>query len=81
MAMQGIRRGILVAGFLLLVFGLLCLNYTKADGLARHREVARVHGLPPPSAPILYGGVLAVILGAGSIGYAIGARRRDVPQP
>ena len=79
--MQGIRRGILVTGFLLLVFGLLCLNYMKADGLVRHREAARVHGLPPPSAAILYGGVLAVILGAGSIGYAIGVRRRTPSQP
>jgi len=78
--MQGIRRGILVAGLLLLVFGLLCLNYTKADSLERHREAARVHGLPPPSASILYGGVLAVILGAGSIGYAIGVRRRTPSQ-
>ena len=78
--MQGIRRGILVAGLLLLLFGLACLNYTKADGLVRHREAARVHGLPPPSASILYGGVLAVILGAGSIGYAIGVRRRTPSQ-
>ena len=79
--MQGIRRAILVAGLLLLVFGLLCLNYTKADGLVRHREVARVHGLPPPSASILYGGVFAVILGAGSIGYAIGSKRPAPWQP
>jgi hypothetical protein len=63
-------------GVLLVVFGLGCLNYTKADGLEHHRAVAERHGLPPPGRPILYGGVAALILGAGSVGYAIGAGRR-----
>jgi hypothetical protein len=62
-------------GVLLVVFGLGCLNYTKADGLEHHRAVAERHGLPPPGPTILYGGVASVILGAGSVGYAIGARR------
>jgi hypothetical protein len=61
---------------LVLVFGLLCLNYTKADGLERHQEVARRHGLPQPGPAILYGGVAAVVLGAGALGYVIGAGRR-----
>jgi hypothetical protein len=61
-------------GFFVLVFGLLCLNYTKADGLERHREVARRHGLPEPGNGILYGGVLAVVAGAGTVGFAVGRR-------
>ena len=66
----------LVAGVIVLAFGLGCLNYTKADGLEHHREVARTHGLPPPGNPSLYGGDAAVALGAGGIGYSIGAGRR-----
>jgi hypothetical protein len=59
-------------GTALLVFGLLCLNYTKADGLEHHTQFAREHGLPPPSEPILFGGVAAIVLGAGVIGYVLG---------
>lgn len=62
------------AGVLLLIFGLACLNYTKADGLEHHKEVARLHGLPPPSNGILYGGVAAVVAGAGTVGYSVGRR-------
>ena len=69
------RRLLSVAGVLLLVFGLACLNYTKADGLEHHQEVARRHGLPQPGPPILYGGVAAVVLGAGTDGYVLGAGR------
>jgi hypothetical protein len=61
-------------GFLVLVFGLFCLNYTKADGLAHHQEVARRHNLPEPGAPILYGGVLSVVLGSGVVGFVLGRR-------
>jgi hypothetical protein len=39
-------------GVILLVFGLACLNYTKADGLEHHKEVARRHNLPPPGGRI-----------------------------
>lgn len=63
-------------GVLALAFGLGCLNYTKADGLEHHREVARRHGLPEPGAPILYGGVASVIFGAGALGYVLGAGRK-----
>jgi hypothetical protein len=73
---RGKRWLIAVAGALLLVFGLLCLNYTKADGLEHHQEVARRHGLPPPGPPILYGGVAAVVIGAGLVGYSLGAGKR-----
>jgi hypothetical protein len=65
-----------LAGVVLLVFGLACLNYTKADGLEHHQEVARLHGLPPPGPPILYGGVAAVVVGAGLVGLVLGTGKR-----
>jgi hypothetical protein len=63
-----------LTGLVLLLFGLGCLNYTKADALEHHQEVARQHGLPPPSRGIFCMGVAVVVLGAGALGYAIGAR-------
>jgi hypothetical protein len=65
----------IVAAFLL-VFGLFCLNYTKADSVEHHTEFALSHNLPLPSRTILYGGVLCVVLGSGAIGYEIGSGRR-----
>lgn len=76
--MNRTTRWLLVAtGSFILLFGLFCLNYTKADGLQHHQEVALQHGLPPPGKPILYGGVGAVILGSGTIGYLLGTGRRS----
>jgi hypothetical protein len=69
-------RWLACAGALLLLFGLACLNYTKAESREHHREVARSYGLPPPGPAILYGGAAAVTLGAGSVGYAIGRGKR-----
>jgi hypothetical protein len=74
--MRSARVWIAVAGVLVLVFGLLCLNYTKADGLEHHQAAALRYGLPPPGRPILYGGVAAVVIGAGLVGYAVGLGRR-----
>jgi hypothetical protein len=68
-------------GVILLVFGLACLNYTKADGLEHHREVARIHNLPPPSDPILYGGVVSLILGAGTIGFVLARNKTQRREP
>jgi len=64
------------SGAFLLLFGLLCLNYTTADGLEHHRAFALQHGLPPPSQAILFTGAFSLILGAGLIGYAIGSFRQ-----
>jgi hypothetical protein len=72
------RRLLAAAGAFILLFGLLCLNYTKADGLEHHTAVAQRHGLPPPGKPILYGGVSAVVLGSGMIGYVLGSGKRIV---
>jgi hypothetical protein len=33
-------------GTLLLVFGLVCLNYTRAANWEHHQEFARLHNLP-----------------------------------
>jgi hypothetical protein len=73
MAMKRKTRWLVgVIGGLLLVFGLACLNYTKADALEHHRAAARRHNLPPPSPPIFYGGVLSAVVGATGIGFTIG---------
>src|SRR5262245_47381859 len=65
-----------VLGVGVLAFGLACLNYTKADGREHHQEVARRHGLPEPGEPILYGGVAAVVLGAGLVGFVVGVGKK-----
>ena len=63
-----------VAAALVLVFGLLCLNYTAAAGIEHHREAAARYNLWPSSHPIFLGGVAATALGAGSLGFALGRR-------
>ncbi len=61
--MKRTKRWVLgIVGVASLLFGLGCINYTKADGLDHHREVARRHGLPLPSRAILLGGVGAISL-------------------
>ena len=65
---------VLLAGAVLILFGLGCLNYTKAGGLQHHTEVAERYGLPRPSERILLTGVASLLIGAGTIGYAIGSR-------
>jgi hypothetical protein len=73
------RSLLLLAGLLLLLFGLGCLNYTKAQGLEHHREVARRHGLPSPGPPIFFAGVLAVVAGSGLVGFVLGRYRKAAP--
>jgi hypothetical protein len=68
------RRLIGLTGIVLLVFGLACLNYTKASGLEHHRAFAREHHLPEPGNGILLGGVVAVSLGSALVGYVVGSR-------
>lgn len=70
------RKFISIAGILLLLFGLACLNYTKASALDRHRAFAREHQLPEPGNGILLGGVVAVSFGSALVGYAVGSRAR-----
>jgi hypothetical protein len=63
---------IAVMGTAFLLFGLGCLNYTKAGGLQHHLEVAHRYGLPPPSELILLSGAAAIAIGAGMIGFSFG---------
>jgi hypothetical protein len=70
------RKWITIAGVAWLVFGLACLNYTKASGWEHHTTVARQNHWPEPSDGILLGGVAAVSLGSAMIGYSLGARVR-----
>jgi hypothetical protein len=75
--MRAIQWAILIAGVLLLVFGLGCLNYTKIGGVEHHREVAQQHGWPAPNVAIAHVGMLSAPLGAGAIGFVAGRAKRQ----
>jgi hypothetical protein len=62
-------------GVFTLVFGLLCLNYTKMGNTEHHAQVAQQRGWPPPSRGIANLGMLLAPLGAGLVGFAIGRRQ------
>src|SRR5262245_3482811 len=64
------------AGVLMLVFGLLCLNYTKMGNTGHHAQVAQQRGWPPPSRGIASLGMVLAPLGAGLAGFAIGRRQK-----
>jgi hypothetical protein len=70
------RPVILVGGLLVLLFGLLCLNYTDAEGIDHHRARAAELNLPPPSHGIYRLGMAATGLGGVFVGFAIGRRWR-----
>jgi len=65
------------AGALMLVFGLLCLNYTKMGNTTHHAQVAQQRGWPPPSRGVATLGMLFAPLGAGLAGFAIGRRQKN----
>jgi hypothetical protein len=71
---NGTRRLLGIAGALLLLFGLLCLNYTKMGSVERHAQVAQQHNLPPPGRSIVYLGMLATPLGAALTGFVLGRK-------
>jgi len=64
-----------VGGAVLIIFGLGCLNYTKASAWEHHRQWAIEHNAPPPSQVIFVGGITSVVLGAGLIGLTLRARQ------
>jgi hypothetical protein len=66
-----------IVGALMLLFGVLCLNYTKMGSTERHAQFARQRGWPEPSRRILYLGMVFAPLGGGLIGIVIGWRRRS----
>jgi hypothetical protein len=59
----------------MLVFGLLCLNYTKMGNNERHSRFAAQHGLPVPSRGISSLGMLFTPLGGVLLGFALGCGR------
>ena len=67
-------------GVLTLLFGLLCLNYTKMGSAEHHAQIAQQRGWPPPSRGIVYLGMVFTPLGAGLVGFTIG-RRLAAPLP
>jgi len=66
-----------------LVFRVLCLNYTKGTGFEHHREWAVQHGLSAPNEWIYRIGVLSTLVGGGALGFVVGSRtstrRRRAP--
>ncbi len=69
------RRLVLAAGVAGLLFGFLCLNYTKAFGVDNHYTWAAQTGMPAPSGKIYFLGVGLTALSAGAIGFVLGRRK------
>jgi hypothetical protein len=65
-------------GLMMIVFGFLCLNFTKGFDLDHHIEWATEHGLPAPSYAIFLVGAVLEALGGVVVGYSLGriTRRR-----
>jgi len=59
-----------------MLVGFLCLNYTRGGTFEHHTAFAISHGLPQPSKPIFYGGVLILAAGAAAIGFIFGRSAR-----
>ena len=68
-----------LTGLLVLVFGLLCLNYTNPSNLEHHAAMAKEKGLPPPSEMIHRAGMGITALGGIVLGFAIGRRTPSRP--
>ena len=58
-------------GALLIIFGLACLNYSKASALEHHRQWALQHNAPPPSQTIFLGGIASILVGFGFVGLTL----------
>ena len=71
---SSVRYAILILSTAVMVFGLLCLNYTKIGHVEHHTEFAQRNGLPAPSLGLAHLGMVLTPLSAGLIGYAIGRR-------
>jgi hypothetical protein len=65
----------IVSGAIVLVFGLGCLNYTKAHALEHHQQQALRYNLPQPGPMIFRIGVATTAIGAGMLGFGIGSRK------
>ncbi len=64
-----------VFGALLVAFGLACFNYTKPGTLLHHQEWATQNDRPAPSDTVFWTGVGSAVLGAFTIGWALGRSR------
>ena len=71
-----IRWVLAVVAGIVLGLGLGCLNYTKAETLEHHLQWAAEHGAPEPGPTLFRVGVLATIIGAGLLGFALGRGTR-----
>ena len=58
----------------LMIFGALCVNYTKPSSVEHHRQWAEESGAPGPSDGMLAGGVMCFAAGVGL--FAFFGRRR-----
>ena len=70
-----------IAGSLMLLFGLLCLNYTMMDNYERHSQFAQERGLPLPSRGIACLCMLFASLGGGMLGFTLCRRPPVTPPP
>ena len=64
----------------MLVFGLLCLNYTKIGNTEHHSQFAQEHNLPVPSRGIVHLGMFFAPVGGVLIGFTLGRRRSTASQ-
>jgi len=68
---------VITAGTGILLFGLGCLNYTKAHSLEHHQQQALRYHLPAPSPMIFRFGVTSTAVGAGLLGFGAGSRKKS----
>ena len=62
-------------GFLLVAFGIACLNYTKPGTLQHHQEWAREHAKPAPGNTVFWSGVTSTAIGAFVLGFSVARRK------
>ena len=74
--MAGAVKLTIILSFVVMVFGLACLNFTQHSGWDKHTEFATKNGLPEPSYGLFVTGAALAVIGAISFGFAMGRRRR-----
>ncbi len=62
-------------GFLLVAFGIACLNYTKPGTFQRHQEWAREHAKTAPGNTVFWGGGTSTAIGAFVLGFSVASRK------
>ena len=69
------KLGLLVTG-LIVILGILALNYTKFVGVEHHFEWAKENGMPEPSEKVFYLGVVCAVLGSLAFGGLLARRSK-----